>query len=211
VKILSDEKRWQSDSQCYVLTQCQGCGSIQWQNLWNLQSGRSKGCQGCSQQRQIPKWLEKRLTAAKQRCENPKDKGYHNYGVRGIRFEFPSVTAAGLYMIETFGLPEREMEIDRMDNNGNYAPGNLRFVTHQENQQNKRTTVLSRYDPEYWPYSRNVVVRKLSQGLTRDEIIRDAETAVAEKRKNWRYIEARLEFMIYVMPEDVIVLPYRAA
>lgn len=210
VKIISPEKRWSKNwNHCYVLTQCTGCGSIQWQDLNNLTSGRSKGCQHCSQPRQIPLWLDRRLTAAKQRCTNPKDPEYANYGGRGIRFCFSSILEAGLYLIDTFGLPERELEIDRIDTNGNYEKGNLHFVTHQENNLNKRTTVLTRFEQIYWPYSYPVVIRKLSSGETRDEIIQDAETAVFERRKNWRNILARLEFMTYEMPEDIIVLPYR--
>ena len=210
VKIISAEKRWNEKmNHCYVLTECVGCGSVQWILLGNLTSGKSKGCQQCSQPRQIPIWLDRRLTAAKQRCENPKDKGYHNYGARGIQFDFPSVTAAGLYLIQMFGLPGREMEIDRIDNNGNYAPGNIRFVTHTENNRNKLSTVLSRFEQQYWPYAHTTVVRKLSSGMTRDEIIQDAEDAVAKKRKCWRLISARLDFMTYEMPEDIIVLPYR--
>ena len=154
-------------------------------------------------------WLDRRLTAAKQRCENPKDKGYRNYGARGIKFSFQSVTEAGLYLIEKYGQPDREMEIDRIDNNGNYEKGNIRFVTHEKNNQNKRCTVLNLFYQKYWPYVRSVVIRKLSHGLSRKEIIQDAETAVFEKRKNWRLIEARLEFMTYEMPDDITVLPYR--
>ena len=206
VKVISAEKRWNASwNHCYVLTQCIGCGAIQWQLLSNLQRGKSKGCQSCSQPRQIPLWLEKRLTAAKQRCENPQDKGYHNYGARGIKFEFSSVTEAGLYLIKKYGLPKRELEIDRIDNNGSYARDNIRFVTHTENNSNKRCTVLSRFSQKYWPYVRSVVIRKLSDGLSRKEIIQDAETAVFEKRKNWRLIQARLEFMTYEMLEDIIV------
>ena len=194
---------------CYVLTKCTGCGAVQCECLTNLRSGRSKGCQSCSQPRQIPLWLDRRLTAAKQRCENPNAPGYHNYGGRGIRFMFPSVTAAGLYLIKTYGLPERRLEIDRINNDMDYAPGNLRFVTRSENGSNRRCTVLSHFSQEYRPYARNVVIRKLSQGMTREKIIQDAETAVLEKRKNWRLISARLDFMTYEMPEDIIVLPYR--
>lgn len=212
VKIISPEMRWnQKMNSCYVLTECTGCGAIQWQYLGNLTKGLSKGCQGCSQPKKIPRWLDRRLTAAKQRCENPNDKGYHNYGERGIRFAFPSVTEAGLYLIQKFGLPDRKMELDRINTNGDYAPGNIRFANHTTNCVNQRRNVLSRFDQEYWPYSRSVVIRKLSDGLTRGEIIQDAETAVFEKRKNWRLIQARLEFMIYEMPEDVTVLPYRAS
>lgn len=210
VEIISPEKRWnEAMNHCYVLTRCAGCGSIQWQDLSSLKRGRSKGCQNCSQPRKIPKWLDRRLTAAKQRCENPRSPGYANYGGRGIKFDFPSVLDAGLYLLKTYGLPPRSMEIDRIDTNGNYAPGNLRFAAHRVNCVNQRRNVLSEFSPEYWPYSYTVVIRKLSQGLTRSEIIRDAETAVFEKRKNWRIISARLDFMTYEMPESITVLPYR--
>ena len=137
------------------------------------------------------------------------DAGYHNYGERGIRFSFPNVTEAGLYLIRTYGLPDREMEIDRINNDMDYAPGNLRFVSHAENNGNKRCTVLSHFSQEYWPYARSVVIRKLSQGMTRDEIIQDAEDAVFYRRKNWRIISARLDFMTYEMPDHITVLPYR--
>jgi hypothetical protein len=35
------------------------------------------------------------------------------------------------------------MQIDRIDTNGNYEPQNCRWVTIQENSQNRTTTVLS--------------------------------------------------------------------
>ena len=113
--------------------------------------------------------------------------------------------------MKKYGLPSREMELDRINTNGHYEPGNIRFVTRSENQANRRNTVLSEFKQKYWPYSYPVVIRKLSQGLSRDEIIRDAETAVFEKRKNWRIISARLDFMIYEMPDHITVLPYRTA
>ena len=105
----------------------------------------------------------------------------------------------------------RAMELDRIDNNGDYAKGNIHFVTRAQNNANKRNTVLSKFSQAYWPYERSVVIRKLSAGMTRDEIIQDAEKAVFERRKNWRIIGARLDFMIYEMPETITVLPYRAS
>lgn len=212
VKIISSEKRWSATyNRCHVLTQCQGCGAIQWTNLSNLQRGVSKGRQTCSQPRRIPKWLNRRLTAAKQRCENPEDPNYHRYGARGIRFDFPSVTEAGLYLIGLYGVPAREMELDRIDNNGNYAPGNIRLATRKENAANREVTVLSRFDQRLWPYAETVVRRKLAAGETREQIIQDAMQAVEGKRKCWRLISARLDFMTYEMPDDITVLPYRGA
>lgn len=210
VTIISPEKRWNNAmNHCYVLTRCTGCNAVQWQDLSSLTSGKSKGCQACSQPRQIPKWLDRRLTAAKQRCENPTDPEYRNYGGRGIQFKFPSVLEAGLYLTREFGLPDRSTEMDRIDTNGHYEPGNLRFVSRSENQANRRNTVLSEFNQKYWPYARSVVIQKLSEGMTRDAILLDAENAVLQKRKNWRIISARLDFMIYEMPGHITVLPYR--
>lgn len=210
VKIISPEKRWNKKwNHCYVLTQCVSCQRIQWQYLDSLKSGKSKGCQTCSNPRQIPLWLNKRLTTAKQRCENPHSAGYVNYGGRGIKFDFSGVTEAGLYLIDTFGLPDQSMEIDRINNDGDYCRGNMRFVTHQENIGNRRITLLSRFNQQYWPYVQSVVLKKLAAGFSRDQIIQQAKTAVIEKRKGWRTINARLDFMTYEMPENITVLPYR--
>lgn len=212
VKIISSEKRWNAAmNHCRVLTRCTGCGSVQWQDLGNLRRGKSRGCQSCLQPRSVPIWLEKRLSAARQRCSNPNDKEYRNYGARGIRFCFPSVLDAGLHVLDALGLPEKKLEIDRIDTNGDYAPGNLRFVPHPVNCTNQRRNVLSEFRQEHWPYSRSAVIRKLSGGMSREQIIQDAEDAVAEKRKNWRLISARLEFMTYSMPDRITVSRYRGS
>ena len=124
---------------------------------------------------------------------------------------FPSATEAGLYLIKKFGIIKRNLELDRIDNNGNYARGNIRFVSRMENCANRRITVLSKFSQSYWPYAETVVRMKLSKGMSREKIIEDAKQAVISKRKKWRLINARLEFMTYEMPESIIVLPYRAS
>lgn len=106
-------------------------------------------------------------------------------------------------------MPKRELEIDRIDNNGHYERGNLRFATRIENASNKRNTVLTEFHQKYWPYARSVVIRKLSKGLSRDEIIEDAELAVLREKKKLKGIEARLDFMIYEMPERITVYRIR--
>lgn len=210
MRIISPEKRWSRDWQhCYVLAECTGCGEVKWISLGSLKRGKSKGCQRCSQPRQIPKWLDRRLTAAKQRCENPKDAGYPKYGARGIRFEFESVTAAGLYLMSLYKDLDRGLEIDRIDTNKGYAPGNLRMVPRAVNQANRRITVLSEFDQKYWPYAETTTRRKLSEGLTRDQIIEDARQAVRDRRKNWKRIAEKLRSMTYEMPESIIVTPYK--
>lgn len=212
VEIISPERRWGPTwSHCYVLTRCKGCGSVQWQFLENLTSGKSKGCKECSKPRQIPKWLEKRLSGAKQRCENPRIEQYARYGGRGIEFRFPSVLEAGLWILENVENVRPDLELDRINTNGHYEPGNVRFVESAVNSANRRISVIPFFRQDEWPYVRGVVTKKLSNGMSREEIIADAQKAVDEKRKNWRLIEARLEFMTYEMRDPDTVLPYRGA
>jgi len=104
---------------------------------------------------------------------------------------------------------KRELELDRIDNNGNYEPGNLRFVPRELNQANRRRTVIPFFSQTEWPYGRTVVSRMLSMGMTREEILLSAEEAVEKRRKNWRIISARLDFMTYEMQAPGTVTPYR--
>ncbi|MEG0986512.1 MAG: hypothetical protein RSK76_09065, partial [Clostridia bacterium] len=123
----------------------------------------------------------------------------------------PSVIQAGIWILKNVPDVRKEYEMDRINNDGNYEPGNIRFVSRAENSGNRRLTVLSEWNQEYWPYCRNVVTRMLSAGKTREEIIESARQAVREKRKGWRTIAAQLDFMTYEMPDRIIVLPYRDA
>jgi len=80
-----------------------------------------------------------------QRCTNPKAAHYRNYGARGISIctewrDFKTFHAWAIANGWAEGL-----EIDRRDNNGNYEPSNCRWVTHAENNLNKRTNRLVTY------------------------------------------------------------------
>ena len=129
------------------------------------------------------------------RCTNPGNPAWPRYGGRGIAFEFDSVAEAARWVMEHMPPEDRELELDRVDNNRGYAPGNLRWTTHQENCANRECTKLAVFRQEEWPYSENTVRRKLCEGLSREEIIEQARLAVAERRKCWRTIEGRLRSM----------------
>jgi hypothetical protein len=85
--------------------------------------------------------LLNRLSACKNRCHNPKDRSYSNYGGRGIYLYEPWRTdkAAFLrYVVTLEGWDQPHLELDRIDVNKGYEPGNLRFVTRQVNRYNQR-------------------------------------------------------------------------
>lgn len=82
-------------------------------------------------------WLRHRFNDVKTRCNNPNFKHYKYYGGRGIRCLFRD-TEHFVNYCSTLPNCSPEYEIDRIDNNGDYCEGNIRFVTRQENMSNRR-------------------------------------------------------------------------
>jgi hypothetical protein len=78
-----------------------------------------------------------RWTAMKQRCYDLNFKQYDDYGGRGI-----TVCDRWNYSFENFledmGECPEGLTLDRIDNDGNYEPGNCRWITRQEQNLNKR-------------------------------------------------------------------------
>jgi hypothetical protein len=73
------------------------------------------------------------------RCTNPAFKHYRHYGGRGILNKFESFEA---FYAEVGGRPGKGYELDRIDNDGHYEPGNVRWATKAQNNRNKRTSVF---------------------------------------------------------------------
>lgn len=76
-----------------------------------------------------------------QRCSNPMHKSYKNYGQRGV-----TVHEAWLGKEDGFKAffehigprPTPTHTIDRIDCNGHYEPGNVKWATREEQEANKR-------------------------------------------------------------------------
>lgn len=83
-------------------------------------------------------YLYGRFYAMKYRCNNPKCECYKNYGGRGIKVKFKNTNEFVDYVINELKTDPRGLTIDRIDNDGHYEKGNIRFVTHKENCNNRK-------------------------------------------------------------------------
>ncbi len=83
------------------------------------------------------------------RCERPKCNDYHRYGGAGIS------VCKRWAMFENFlkDMGERPagMVLDRMDNEGNYEPGNCRWVTWVDSANNRRNTAMALFNGRFLP------------------------------------------------------------
>ena len=110
-----------------------GCFRIECGAKKNLKHGCASRKHGESREYKI--W-----SSMKHRCNNSNNKRFKSYGGRGIR-----VCERWENDFETFfldmGRCSKGLSLDRIDNNGNYGPGNCRWATTLEQRHNQRPHV----------------------------------------------------------------------
>lgn len=89
----------------------------------------------------------------KKRCLNSKNKNYKDYGGRGVKIcERWSISFLD-FLADVGPRPSPKHSIERIDVNGNYEPGNVKWIPVEEQQLNKRNTHLVHYQGKSMPLS----------------------------------------------------------
>ena len=143
--------RWtvlrRGDKPKFWICRCE-CGKVKAANIDNLKAGKSTSC-GCYKAELGRKHFETHgqsktklyavWCAMRNRCNKPGVNGYNRYGGRGIKvceeWQNSFVPFLGWAMANGY---KEGLEIDRINNDGNYCPENCRWVTRFENMQNTR-------------------------------------------------------------------------
>lgn len=82
----------------------------------------------------------------KQRCQNPNNAAFDIYGGRGISVCADWSNSFEMFYRDMGPRPSPDHSLDRIDNDGNYEPGNVQWATRKQQSRNRRTTVIVEHD-----------------------------------------------------------------
>ncbi len=133
--------------------QC-SCGKIFDTSIASVKHNSTKSC-GCLQSQSIIKrqtkhgdsirssflnYLYQAWAGIKSRCLNTNEISYPDYGGRGISIypEWLEYIPFKKWILDNIGERPEDYSIDRIDNGGNYEPGNVRWANSKTQNNNKR-------------------------------------------------------------------------
>jgi hypothetical protein len=133
---------------------CQ-CGNEKLANSGNLRHGYTKSC-GCLSIENIQQIaaakrflkkpsrhpLNQRWRAMLRRCYSANDRDYAGYGGRGIAVCDHWKNDFWAFVEDMGSLPFSGAQLDRIDNDGHYEPGNCRWATAKEQAANRRHSTI---------------------------------------------------------------------
>lgn len=113
------------------------------------------------------------------RCSRPSDVSYARYGGRGIRVCERWLTYEN-FLADVGRRPSPAHSLDRIDSDGHYEPGNVRWATDQQQAENRGQTTVVTIHGEAMSVSRaartlglskGTVMARLSRGWTPEEAL----------------------------------------
>lgn len=141
------------------------CGNVAFARPDRLANGQQHACKECSKEGKgalISRAVTKHGGASRggctkeyrawasmiRRCEYPSQRTYKNYGGRGITVCAEWRCDFSAFLRDVGLAPSDKHTVDRVDTNGNYEPGNVRWATRREQDLNRRNTVRIVVDGE---------------------------------------------------------------
>jgi len=130
------------------------CGTISIIHGSDLKLGKSTKCKGC-----LIKYIAKKRTthgcsskttrtaeyrtwsSMLSRCNNLNNKRYYDYGGRGIKVCKEWSNSFETFLKDVGIKPFKNSSLDRINNNGNYEPDNIRWATPKQQANNRRNNV----------------------------------------------------------------------
>lgn len=182
-----------------IICQCD-CGNITTQFKSNVTSGKVKSCSCHKNQVAKENHTKHGLTKTRtyntwasmlQRCYNPKNKSFHNYGGRGIKVCDSWQNSFEQFYADVGERPTSLHSLDRIDNNGNYEPNNVKWSLPYEQANNTRRNHILEYQDKKLSMSQaarmigisySKLKKRIYKGRTLQDIVNEfSTTAQAHK------------------------------
>lgn len=174
VKSTNKNAKWLCVCACGNKCEVQSC---------HLTSGHTTSC-GCSRKRMLTKHgksntgIYRTWRDIKDRCHNPQNARYKDYGGRGITVCPQWVDGENGFLTfynDVSKLPhfdEKGYSINRIDNDGDYAPGNVEWSSRKEQANNTRRNRILAYKGErktmaQWAKEYKMPYEKLKSRITK--------------------------------------------
>lgn len=108
-------------------------------NMHEKMIGSGKPMSASKQAKAMRQRASKALSNARQRCTNDNNPDFPAYGAVGVKVLFKGVDE----LIAAIGLPSDGHSLDRIDPNGHYEPGNVRWTTAAVQGANKKKSPVN--------------------------------------------------------------------
>lgn len=155
------------------------CGCLQKEKAAELGHGNVIHAEGYDQTVEYYTWK-----AMKERCFNENNKEYRNYGGRGITVCKQWQGSFEKFLAHVRRRPTNKHSLDRIDNEGNYEPGNVKWSLPKEQARNMRSNRMITYNGETkcltdWANQLGLDVRVLWNRLNRGWSLERALTRIS--------------------------------
>ena len=135
--VLDDYKRMQYKHGTKILWKCKcSCGNERYVYRDTLLHGLNQYCEKCRPNGVRNENLYHVYHGIKQRCYNPNNPSFANYGGKGVRMcdDWLDSYQAFCQWAKSNGYqPKCQLSIDRIDSNGDYCPSNCRWISLSQN------------------------------------------------------------------------------
>lgn len=174
IENIDNKSIWECSCVCGLIKKIQGSSLVSGGTLSCIKCAKHDGkvTHGYCRKNKIPEYHI--WNSIKNRCLNKNDKGYVNYGGRGIHLCDKWKNSFEDFLNDVGKKPFPGASLDRINNDGNYEPENIRWTDRQTQASNTRSQRFG-FSVKRWSRENNCcrfeVTKLLENGLSKQEIL----------------------------------------